>query len=276
MLRTLMMATAKAALLSLVIPLSPVWGQNSTIITSTPSGPSGGAGAVSEMSSRSGLLLDHLSARKLETWKSIEELVFAEDKEKQPLHPTLRSMWEWIETSGHKVYVEFMDSKRSSTSTAGVFSIDKVDPRGESHSSVIRLNLFNIDHAAMPEIAGEKGGFIPFSELSGEERYAEVLGHEMAHAIYILSNPERTSKIFDNVETTNQILLLSNVDRSRDQLRSDINMMKRITKRDEILRQLEAVAESMEKQVWKELVKSKAIRKKMAGDANRSAFDGKR
>ncbi|MBK6796692.1 MAG: hypothetical protein IPG76_07840 [Acidobacteria bacterium] len=53
-------------------------------------------------------------------------------------------------------------------------------------------------------------------------------------------------------------------------------MRKRITKRDEILRQLEAVAESMEKQVWKELVKSKAIRKKMAGDAIRSAFDGKR
>ena len=272
-----MMATAKAALLSLAIPLSPVWGQNSTIITSTPSGPSGGAGAVSEMNSRSGLLIDHLSARKLETWKSIEELVFAEDKEKQPLHPTLRSMWEWIETSGHKVYVEFMDPKRSSTSTAGVFSIDKVDPRGESHSSVIRLNLFNIDHAAMPEIAGEKGGFIPFSQLNGEERYAEVLGHEMAHAIYILSNPERTSKIFDNVETTNQILLLSNVDRSRGQLPSDIiDMRKRITKRDEILRQLEAVAESMEKQVWKELVKSKAIRRKMAGDAIRSAFDGKR
>ncbi|MBK6796690.1 MAG: hypothetical protein IPG76_07830 [Acidobacteria bacterium] len=92
MLRTLMMATAKAALLSLVIPLSPVWGQNSTIITSTLSGlsgPSGGAGPVFEKNSRSGLLIDHLTARKLETWKNIEELVFAEDKEKQPLHPTL-------------------------------------------------------------------------------------------------------------------------------------------------------------------------------------------
>ncbi len=55
---------------------------------------------------------------------------------------------------------------------------------------VIRLNLHFIECAVTSEPSRRSGGLIPFAGLGKYERYAEALGHELAHAVYFLTNPE--------------------------------------------------------------------------------------
>jgi hypothetical protein len=213
-----------------------------------------------------GINTARLSEKNLSRWKEIERLVFAQTEDNQPLHPTLRGMWEWLETSGHTVFIEFIHSGRNSTTTAGNFSIERYDPRGEHHFGVIRLNLGNIDLAYVGAAAAREPGFIPFVGLSKEERYAEVLGHEMAHAIDILTSPERAKNVEFNIEETNENLLRSRPRRKGEQMTPELS--RALSKRDVLLEELEKRAESMEHIVWKELSRSRPLREKsrlMAG-----------
>jgi hypothetical protein len=207
-----------------------------------------------------GLLINRLSDKELEQWRAIERLVFEEDNERQPLHPTLRLLWEWIDTSGHEVYIEVIRMNRVTTCTAGNFSIENFDPTGERHVAVIKLNLPNIDHAYVGPRASRANGFIPFTDLNKEERYAEVLGHEMAHAVHILTSLERTKKVIDYVEHTNEILLTQYSRQKTGPLAPELKQ--RLSKRDALLKELEAKAEEMEHVVWKELIASRQKREK--------------
>lgn len=213
-----------------------------------------------KLAQRYGLLTDRLSTKEYERWKEIESLVFAEDDDRQPLHPTLRWMWEWIDTSGHAIFVEIIRVNRASTCTAGNFQIERFDRLGEKHIAVIKLNLPNIDQAYIGPTTQRQDGFIPFTNLSKEERYAEVLGHEMAHAVHILTSLKRTRLVVDYVEVTNETLLRQNVRQRTGFITPDLKL--RITKRDALLKELEAQAEAMEKIVWQELVASKPDRDK--------------
>ncbi len=209
----------------------------------------------------SGLITTRLSLKSLERWRGIERLVFSEDISRQPMHPTLRNLWEWIEASGHAVYIEIVHSTRIATCTAGSFVIEHFDPKGERHVAVIRLNLPNIDQAYVGPGAARANGFIPFEGLGRDERYAEVLGHELSHAVHILTSLDRTKMVEEGVERTNE-LLLSQHPRRKDGLLS-IDMKKRLSHRDALLLELEKQAEAMEYIIWQELTASKPAREKM-------------
>src|SRR5207253_8207776 len=140
-------------------------------------------------------------------------------------------------------------SNRVSTCTAGSFGIEKLDSQGKRHEAVIRLYLSNIDQAYVGANAARVGNFIPFERLSKEERYAEVLGHELAHAAFILSNQERAEMVEEMVEQTNE-LLLSSAHRAGEPLPAE--MRQRLLKRDSVLKDLEEQAETMEAAVWRE------------------------
>jgi len=206
----------------------------------------------------SGLITSRLSIKELERWKEIERVVFAEDADRRPLHPALRNLWETVETSGHAVFVEISSSTRTATCTAGSFSIERFDPKGEKHIAVIKLNLSSIDHASVSPGAARDNGFIPFQGLSKQERYVEVLGHELAHAVDILTDLERAGKVEEMVEKTNEILLSWRQNRIGDYMAPEIN--RRLSRRDALLKDLEEQAERMEFIVWQELVASKAAR----------------
>ena len=208
----------------------------------------------------SGILTDRLSSKALQRWNVIERLVFVEDSHGQPFHPTLRALWEWAETSGHIIYIEISNPGRISTCTAGSFSIERFDPRGEKHVAVIRLHLSNIDQAYVGSSTAHADGFMPFEGLNKEERYAEVLGHELAHAAYILTSQERAQKVEELVEQTNDLLLSNRKGRSDSSLGPD--MRQRLIKRDSLLKDLEAQAESMEAVVWRELLAGQKARAK--------------
>jgi hypothetical protein len=206
-----------------------------------------------------GIITDQLSPKDLQRWNAIERLVFAQDVEGQYLHPTLRGLWEWIETSGHAIYIVFVKPNANITSTAGHFNILKFDPRG---IGVIQLNLSNIDLAYVGRETWRSAGFIPFDQLSREDRYAEVLGHEMAHAVDILTSLERTTRVEEMVEKTNEMLLHHRSLKPTEQF--TVELRHRLNHRDAMLKVLEATAEKLEARVWRELVDSKLIREKSA------------
>lgn len=207
----------------------------------------------------SGVLTERLSPKELQRWNAIERLVFAET-EGRPLYPTLRGLWEWIAASGHAVYIVFAKPNYNLTSTAGNFSIEKFDLRGERHVGVIQLNLSNIDQAYVGNETWRSAGFIPFDQLNREERYAEVLGHEMAHAIDILTSLDKTGRVEEMVEKTNQLLLHHRSLKPTEQL--SVELKHRLTHRDTMLKALEATADKIEAAVWRELVAAKQPREK--------------
>ncbi len=215
---------------------------------------------ASKTAEPSGLITTRLDTKELERWKAIERLVFAENLNRQPLHPTLRNLWEWVETSGHAVFIEIVRSSRISTCTAGSFMIEQFDPKGERHIAVIKLNLSNIDQAYVGPDAARTTGFVPFTGLTREERYAEVLGHELAHAAHILTSLERTKMVEYMVEKTNEMLLTRNPRRKSNTLSPELR--RKLFQRDELLRELEKQAEAMEYVVWKELHANKSDREK--------------
>src|SRR5262249_8685604 len=138
-----------------------------------------------------GILTDRLSTKQFERWRKIERIVFAADAEGRILHPILRALWEEVKASGHMIYLELSETQDSFSGTAGVFRLERFDPTGQHHIAVIRLYLNTIDHAYVGPDAKRPDGLIPLEGLGREERYAEVLGHELAHAVDILSNLER-------------------------------------------------------------------------------------
>jgi hypothetical protein len=203
------------------------------------------------------IITDRLTAKDLRRWEAIKRIVFAEDIEGQPLHPTLRGLWEKLERSGHIIYIEMRGMGRAISNTAGVFHIERLDPEGLRHVAIIRLYPETIDRAYVGPTAGAEG-FIPFEGLSKEERYAEVLGHEMAHAVHILSDPARARMVEEVVQETNELFLSY----GRQYGYADVGpeMRRRLSLRDALLKELEEPAEAAERLVWREILWSREAR----------------
>ncbi|MGH9803091.1 MAG: hypothetical protein ACRD82_22225 [Blastocatellia bacterium] len=215
-----------------------------------------------------GFVTERLSVGEKEKWKAIEQIVFAEDTQHQALHPTLRNLWQWVETSGHTIFIEFINSRGVSTCTAGLFTIERFDPLGDHHIAVIKLNLNNINLAYVGAETRKPNGFVPFRWLEKEERYAEVLGHELAHTVHILTNLKRAQMVEDIIQQTNQ-MLLAQYGKHKNVLAPDLK--RRLLKRDNLLKVLEEQAEEMEKVVWMELVARKTRNLKLPYLANQES-----
>src|SRR5262245_9138254 len=85
------------------------------------------------------IITDRLTAKDLRRWEAIKRIVFAEDIEGQPLHPTLRGLWEKLERSGHVIYIEMRGMGRAISNTAGLFHMERLDPEALRHVTIIRL-----------------------------------------------------------------------------------------------------------------------------------------
>ena len=127
--------------------------------------------------------------------------------------------------------------------------------------AVIGLRPRVIDHAYVGPCTKRPDGLIPFEGLGKEERYAEVLGHELAHAADILLNPERARLVEELVVLTNELLLSPRRQRGASFL-IGVELNQRIVDRDCLLQRLETYPEMMETQVWRELRTEQQARKK--------------
>jgi hypothetical protein len=217
-------------------------------------------GVASNRATATGVLTDRLSAKQLERWQKIERIVFAVNAEGQILHPILHTLWKWVNESGHAIYIEIPEPQSQGSCTAGSFRLERFDPTGRRHIAVIRLNLNSIDNAYVGPEATRSDGLIPFEGLGKEERYAEVLGHELAHAEDILFNPERTRLVEEYIEQTNDLI------RFRPRARAiqyflGAEMRQRIFTRDFLIERLDRYANMVETLVWRELLAGQLAKK---------------
>src|SRR5262249_9197248 len=133
---------------------------------------------------------------------------------------------------------------------AGRFAVTKVDPTGRCHEAVLVLNLRSIDRVSTQRPAARPDGFVPFKDLRRFERYAELLGHELAHAVWHLADQDR-ARIGHWLEAEREErarqLVEAGVEGPEESLRA------RLAELDALARDLERPAEEAEKAVWKEL-----------------------
>jgi hypothetical protein len=200
----------------------------------------------------SGIITTRISRKDMKSWHAIKRIVFAEDARGQPIHPTLRDLWEKIEHSGHAVYIEMRSPNHVVSTIAGAFRIEQFDPQGIRHVAVIMLNPATIDMAYVGGDVARPNGFIPLLGLSKEERYAEVLGHELAHAVYILSDLKRAQMVEESIQETNELFLLHIKKHGYEHIKPE--MRHRVFRRDILLQELEEQAEAVEELVWRELI----------------------
>lgn len=258
-----------AILALLAISLSPVRAQSvRSVFTESP--VSGLYGHVTNQTTtidvpmptlkikQTGLLTSRLSEKDRARWKAIEQIVFATNTMGEPLHPVLQELWQWADNSGHQIQLELVESKNLQSSMAGSFNIEQLDPAGRCHTTTLKLYPSNIDQALISPHVARPSGFIPFESLRKEERYVEVLGHELAHVKYVLNNTVRTQLVHELIETTNDILLLHAQMKPATHVSPE--MKQRLNQRDQLLRELETQAEAIEEVIWRELISSQKIR----------------
>lgn len=138
-----------------------------------------GAGVTT--GNQAGFRTDRLSVRQQRTWKKIQGIVSARDAAGRLLHPTLEGLWQRVELSGHTIFIDMRET--SGQNKAGRFIIERIDPEGKNHTLSIQICISTIDRVDISKAAQRADGFIPFEKLDPEKRYAEVLAHELAHAL---------------------------------------------------------------------------------------------
>jgi hypothetical protein len=201
-----------------------------------------------------GIRTDRLSGKDLEKWHRIVDLVRAEDHVGRPLHPTLRRLFESVDSSGHAVFIEMPDTK---SYFAGRFEVTHVDPEGRAHEALLLLNLRAIDRASTGPAAARADGFTPFKGLKKFERYAETLGHELAHAVWHLASPERAmiaARLQGQVELQARAIRASWSGSGPAELPAGPSAI------DRLAMDLEAPAETAERAIWEELRASRKRR----------------
>ncbi len=204
---------------------------------------------------RGGFNTSRLSKNDLIKWKAIEKIATQKGLNEEALFPTLNSLWQWAAKSDHTIMIEIIKSPEFHSNSAGSLSIESFDPACQSHTVTLRLFLGNIDNALIAPAAARKNGFIAFQFLKKEQRYAEVLGHELSHARFILKNSLRARMVNELVEVTNESILVNAHENTPGS--STPFLRDRISQRDTLLKELEAEAEANEEIIWQELVGSK-------------------
>ena len=202
-----------------------------------------------------GIHVDRLSQKQLRAWKAIEATVFATDASGRLKHAKLCSLWQWVEKSGNLVHVELSDPMRNGDREAGKFLIEKSGFDGQKHIAVIRLCLRAIDEALVRKRVRGSGGFIRFEGLRKKERYAEVLGHELAHAVWALGDQDH-ARLLEELNAE-----VEKFERSRRRALNgavlDEQERQSLYRIEFLMTQIETPAKAAEAEVWKELLESR-------------------
>ncbi len=206
------------------------------------------SGRTDAIDAASGIRTDRLTPKQLRIWGEIEKVVRASDKRARPLHPKLHSLWQRVQERGHTVFIEMM-GHRAPTRIAGTTTLQQGNPDGDRKIIVIWLHLWAMDNAFVDPAVRRSDGLIPFYRLGKYERYAEVLGHELAHAFLMLENPEyaRLSQEYGSAAAE---LLRLRVQGAKD----GGELGQRLLRLQSLADKIEKPAQAAELQVWRELV----------------------
>jgi hypothetical protein len=206
---------------------------------------------AAQESRAAGIRTDRLSAKDMKTWNAMEQIVSARDKSGRLMHPTLNSLWEKAQAISQDIYIEFPKPKSDTPHTAGNFSVERTEAGAEVKAGVIRLYLEVIDNAGTSDLSRRSSGFLPFENLNKKNyRYAEVLGHELVHALLTLTNREY-ALLADNLDQA--ALELVSYRRGRIGQSLDEGTKTRLTKIRRMTDEIERQPEAAETEILREL-----------------------
>jgi len=200
---------------------------------------------------RGGIRTDRLSHKQLRVWNSIREIVFAKDHANRLLHRRLHGLWQSAERSGHLIFVELDKCAEDSSTRAGDMVIDKVDPAGRQHVVSVRLFLSTINRAFAGKGLPEQ--FEPFAGLNRKARYAEVLGHELAHIERLFRDPNYLRLYMELDRELSSYCTRRNIRKGQD---LDQEEQKRLGRIDILVNEMERPVVAAEAEIWRELVAS--------------------
>ncbi|HEV8715655.1 MAG TPA: hypothetical protein VGX03_22860 [Candidatus Binatia bacterium] len=183
----------------------------------------------------------------------IEAVVFAKDRSGRLSHPKLHRLWQWAETSGHVIYVQLVEPRDRWDHEAGKFMVEKFDPDGQKHIAAIRLCLPVIDRVIVRKRVRHEDGFIRYEGLSKKERYAEALGHELAHAAWILGD-QKHARLVEALDRE-----VDEFNRCRQAAHNELwneQMREHLKKIQSWIDQIEKPAETAEVEIWQELLET--------------------
>lgn len=199
-----------------------------------------------------GIRTDRLTPKQRRIWGSIEQIIQAVDRTGRPLHPKLFSLWRWAQTSGHTIYIEMLDEKNAATYHAGFLTVQESSSDGTPQAAVIQLWSWVIENASVQKDVRRPDGFIPFEGLGKLERYAQVFGHELAHAALQFNDPA-----YDRLcreQEKERAEFLSSRQQSRVGSTYDESTRQRLTRLASLTEQIEKPAQSAEVEIWRELL----------------------
>ncbi len=201
-----------------------------------------------------GIRTDRLTGDQRLVWQAILDVVEARNPEGQPLHPELVRLWEEVARSPHILYIEMPRDYEKWQYWGAQFLMEPSKGEvGPSRVGVIRLNPDRIDRDPVREEGRRQNGLLPFEKLkAGTLRYVEVMSHELAHALQILSHPEYERMV---EELDRESDLLSRLLKGKRGKSFPREFRERRMRVQSLTRQIESAAEEAEAKVWRELVR---------------------
>jgi len=198
--------------------------------------------------SASGFCTDRLTPKQLLIWEEIEKIALAADKGGRLLHPRLHGLWQGIQSSGHKAFIEMVEHQ-ATTSMGGKTTLEESDLNGNQKVVVIWLYLSAMDHALADRAVRRSDGLTPYYRLGKYERYAEALGHELAHAVLMLENPGYAYLCSEYRSESAELLVLLGQGRGA----AEEEIMQRRQRLQSLADRIEKPAEAAELEIWSEL-----------------------
>jgi hypothetical protein len=205
-----------------------------------------------------GIRTDRLKPGHLKIWKAIERIALEANRDGRPVRPTFHSLWQWAQKSRHTIYVE-MDDHEVFHHSAGVFTIEDFNQELQSWPASIRLNLSIIQVAdkIKKRIDGSNRS-ISLGEVGRDARCAIIVGHELAHASLILENPQY-ARLYQECERETAAYYLAGGMAAKE-YGNNLEMQKRLKRLQSLMDQLEAPADSVAVELWREIVPGLANR----------------
>jgi hypothetical protein len=142
---------------------------------------------------KGGIDTSRLSEGELKEWERIVEIANAKDNNDKYLNPTLREVYDKLNTGNRTFVIDNTTFGRNSP-TVGKFTITKFKGENDFSEAVIELDFNKIKGIDRTTDADRVAGFKKFEGLLGggkkaDLRLAEVFGHEGSHAQVAINNP---------------------------------------------------------------------------------------
>jgi hypothetical protein len=198
----------------------------------------------------SGMSTGRLTSKQLRIWGEVGKIAEAADEAGQSLHPRLHSLWQWAKGNGHTIVIDMTEVRGSHA--AGRTTLEEQDRAGQQPVAVLWLNVYAIDNAN-PNLASRLSDDLqPSRKLGKNERYAEIVGHELTHAFLMLENPEY-ARLSSELRMEADRYLLSRRQTGKGPSGETASTQQQL-RLQLIISAIEKPAEAAELEIWRELV----------------------